>query len=126
MQIDCESLLSVKVKGRSVGLRNYSIITCVCIPPGHSGYEKPHHFDELDHFPLTNVSNDHYYIINGDLNSHTGSLPDITQTSDSDPSLLMEEDICDILRSNSLNEEIANQDTLTDRSGYGKKLIEIW
>ena len=47
---DFDSLLSVKVDKRSIGLDKELVLSCVYIPPSHSRYGNEEHFDELDNF----------------------------------------------------------------------------
>ena len=121
-----ETLLSVRVTGRSVGLDKDLVITCVYIPPSHSRYAETEHFDELDNLLLTYTNDDYYHVLCGDFNADTGSMADVNQESgDIDDHQMQLQEVYADLDALGLPVARFNQDLTHDRSSYGKKLIEI-
>lgn len=97
-----ETLLSVCLNGRNMGLEKGFLITYAYIPPCHSRYGKPEHFDELDDFLLS--------IMSGDFNAHTGTVSDIVPVNEDNEYNLPKEDIFAILRTAGFSKNRCNQD----------------
>ena len=120
---DHETLLSVCINGRSINLEKDFMITCTYIPPSHSRYGKPEHFDELDDLFLS--YNDYYHFVSGDFNAHTGTMSEINQFNENDEYTTPPEDIYVTLRSLGCSVRRFNKDVTPDRTSYGKKLVDV-
>ena len=119
-----ETLLSICVYGRDVGLEKNLLITCVYIPPSHSRYGKREHFDELDEFFLSH--SDCFHVVSGDFNAHTGTLSDVAQVDeDLRNELPSEIDVNAVLIAAGYLVNRVNEDCIPDRSSYGRRLVEV-
>lgn len=107
-----ETLLSICVYGRKVGLENNLLRTCVYIPPSHSRYGKRAHFD--DEISLSN--SDYFQVVSGDFNAHTETLCDVAQVDDVRGDFPAEIDVSAVFRAAGWQVTRANEDCTADRS----------
>lgn len=124
IRFDSDSILSVKVDKRSVGLDKELILSCVYIPPSHSRYGNEEHFGELDNFLLTYTNEDYEHVLCGGFNAHTLTFPDYYFTV-SDDNLTTAEVNYNNLTDYDIPVDRANQDMTPDRNSYGRKLVDI-
>ena len=121
-----DTLLSIMIEGRSVNQDKDVIVTAVYIPPSHSRYGKPEHFDEMDELLLNYTNNDYHNLLCGDFNAHTGTMRDFVEVNEdhSDELVDVAGDIYTDLSSLGFSVTRWNKDVTRDRNSYGKKLIE--
>ena len=122
-----DTLLSITIDGRSVHQDKDLIVTAVYIPPPHSRYGKPEHFEEIDDMLLNHTNNDYHNLLCGDFNAHTETMRDYVETNDghSDELVGIVSDIYTDLNSLGFSVVRWNKDVTSDRNSYyGKKLIE--
>ena len=120
-----ETMLSMKIEGRSVCLEKNVLVTAVYIPPSHSRYAKLDHYDQVENMLLNHVND--YHLLCGDFNAHTGTMRDSILVSDNDGSEFVGINNDNFTDFNALGFSVEryNQDTMSDRSSYGRKLVEL-
>ena len=62
MKSEFDSLLSVKIDEKSIGLDEEQDLSCVYILPSHSRYGNEEHFDDLNNFLLTYTNYDYVHV----------------------------------------------------------------
>ncbi len=125
IQNNYETLLSVKVFRRDLGMDKDLIITSVYIPPSQSRYASRDHFDEMDNLLLNYTNVDFFHVLCGDYNAHTGTTADILISNNDNVNNYVYDD--NDLDLTALGVPITryNMDITADRSSYGSKLIEV-
>lgn len=124
MNNNYETLLSIELDKRNLYLDKDLIISAVYIPPSHSRYAKPDHFDELDNLLLNHT--DSFHLLCGDFNAHTGTMTDVVQVEDDNiDDYYVVRDVCTVVDTLGITRTRFNKDVTQDRSSYGKKLLDV-
>ena len=120
-----DTMLSIKIEGRSVLLGKDVLVTAVYIPPSHSRYAKLDHYDQVENMLLNHVND--YHLLCGDFNAHTGPMRDSILVNDNDgiEFVGINNDNFTDLNALGFSVETYNQDATGDRSSYGRKLVEL-